>query len=99
MTEQFTLDNARMRTLGITRWWHFFQQPSYRKRLVVGVGATLTVACSMNLVMNSASSAPSFRVSTDVGSRLPGSDLHPARSSWWHPNSPPSHLERIRYAG
>ncbi|KAN0098393.1 general substrate transporter [Hyaloscypha variabilis] len=52
MTEQFTLDNARMRTLGITKWWHFFQQPSYRKRLVVGVGATLTVACSMNLVMN-----------------------------------------------
>jgi hypothetical protein len=60
MTEQFALDNARMRTLAINRWWDFFKQPNYRKRLTVGVGATLTVACSMNLVMNS--TVPSYYV-------------------------------------
>ncbi|RFU27075.1 hypothetical protein B7463_g9270, partial [Scytalidium lignicola] len=52
ITEQFALDNRRMEALGIKRWWNFFQQPSYRRRLGVGVLATLTVGCSMNLVMN-----------------------------------------------
>lgn len=53
ITEQFSLDKRRMESMGIKKWWNFFQQPSYRRRLGVGVLATMTVACSMNLVMNS----------------------------------------------
>ncbi len=53
MTEQFSLDNTRLHTMGIKHWWDFFKHDNYRKRLRVGVGASLTVACSMNLVMNS----------------------------------------------
>lgn len=53
MTQQFALDKQKQETLGITRWWHFFKHPSYRRRVLIGCGATLSSACSGNLVVNS----------------------------------------------
>jgi hypothetical protein len=53
MTQQFALGNEKMESLGVKKWWDFFKQPSYRRRLLIGCGATLSSACSGNLVVNS----------------------------------------------
>lgn len=52
MTQQFALDEDKKRSLGVTSWLEFFKKPSYRKRLLIGCGATLSSACSGNLVVN-----------------------------------------------
>lgn len=51
-TQQFALDEEKKRSLGVRHWWDFFKEPSYRKRLLIGCGATLSSACSGNLVVN-----------------------------------------------
>lgn len=52
MTQQFELDTHRQESLGIRHWYDFFRSPQYRRRLVIGVGATMASCCSGNLVVN-----------------------------------------------
>lgn len=53
MTQQFALDEEKKISLGVQHWWDYFKKPSYRRRLLIGCGATLSSACSGNLVVNS----------------------------------------------
>ncbi|KAI9808853.1 MAG: hypothetical protein M1827_007176 [Pycnora praestabilis] len=52
MTEQFKLDTQRQHSMGVEHWWDFFKKPQYRRRILIGCGATLASACSGNLVVN-----------------------------------------------
>ncbi|KAL9064026.1 MAG: hypothetical protein Q9161_009131 [Pseudevernia consocians] len=55
MTQQFALDEQKKQNLGVIHWWDYFKKASYRRRILIGCGATLSSACSGNLVVNSRS--------------------------------------------
>ncbi|CAF9936030.1 hypothetical protein IMSHALPRED_010435 [Imshaugia aleurites] len=52
MTQQFALDEQKKQNLGVVHWWDYFKKASYRRRILIGCGATLSSACSGNLVVN-----------------------------------------------
>ena len=58
MTQQFALDEQKKQNLGVINWWDYFKKASYRRRILIGCGATLSSACSGNLVVNSRSIIP-----------------------------------------
>lgn len=53
MTQQFALELHRRSQMNIVHWWDFFKRASFRKRLVVGMGAQMINVCTGNLVVNS----------------------------------------------
>lgn len=57
MTKQFRLEKQE----SAARQGNALFGPSFRRRLIVGVGATLSSACSGNLVVNSRSTLRCFQ--------------------------------------
>ncbi|KAF6228525.1 hypothetical protein HO133_008255 [Letharia lupina] len=65
MTQQFALDEQKKQNLGVVHWWDYFKKASYRRRILIGCGATLSSACSGNLVVNSLKHAKHRRRKSD----------------------------------
>jgi hypothetical protein len=52
MTQQYALELQRRSKMNNVHWWDFFKKASFRKRLVVCMGAQLINVSTGNLVMN-----------------------------------------------
>ncbi|QKX62228.1 uncharacterized protein TRUGW13939_09387 [Talaromyces rugulosus] len=52
MTQQYALELQRRSQMNISHWWDFFKRASFRKRLVVGMGAQMINVFTGNLVVN-----------------------------------------------
>lgn len=51
MTQQLALERERRAAMNVNYWWDFFKSASFRKRLMVGVGAQVVNSFTGNLVI------------------------------------------------
>lgn len=103
MTQQFALDEQKKQNLGVVHWWDYFKKASYRRRILIGCGATLSSACSGNLVVNSKSIIKCPCICSMLSNwrqknRLPSHSLYRAWHYWRNSNPTICNLEHRRHA-